>query len=45
VCILTGHGLKDPDSAIKAAEEPMTVEAEENAVLDAMGLLEPATVG
>ncbi len=38
VCILTGHGLKDPDSAIKAAEQPITVEADENAVLDAIGL-------
>ena len=45
VCILTGHGLKDPDNAIKAAEEPMTVDAEENAVLDAIGLEEPAMAG
>ena len=37
-CVLTGHGLKDPDSAIKAAEEPITIEAEEGAVLEAMGL-------
>jgi len=39
VCVLTGHGLKDPDSAIKAAEEPVTVEAKEDAVLEAMGLV------
>lgn len=38
VCILTGHGLKDPDSAIKAAEEPITIEASEDAVLKAMNL-------
>lgn len=38
VCILTGHGLKDPDSAIKAAEEPITIEAREDAVLEAIGL-------
>jgi len=44
VCILTGHGLKDPDSAIKAAEEPMTVEAEESAILEAVGIEEPAMV-
>ncbi|HIJ72735.1 MAG TPA: threonine synthase [Candidatus Hydrogenedentes bacterium] len=44
VCILTGHGLKDPDSAIKAAEEPHTVEANEDAVLEAIGLCEPVTV-
>lgn len=45
VCILTGHGLKDPDSAIQAAEKPLTVENEENAVLEAIGLGEPAGVG
>jgi len=51
VCILTGHGLKDPDSAIRAAEEPQTVDAEEAAVLDAIGLeeapveAEPVVVG
>ena len=44
VCILTGHGLKDPDSAIAAAEAPITVEAEEEAILEAIGLLEPALV-
>ena len=44
VCILTGHGLKDPDSAIKAAQEPLTVEATEDAVLEAIGLYEPAAV-
>jgi len=38
VAILTGHGLKDPDSAIKAAEEPMTLEPKEEAILDALGL-------
>jgi threonine synthase len=41
VCILTGHGLKDPDSAIKAAEDPVTIEATEDAVLGALGLDEP----
>lgn len=45
VCILTGHGLKDPDNAIKAAEEPITVDAEESAVLDAIALEEPALAG
>ena len=43
VCILTGHGLKDPDSAIKAAEEPLTTESTEEAVLEAMDLAEPVT--
>ncbi len=35
---LTGHGLKDPDSAINSSAEPITVEADEDAVLDAIGL-------
>jgi len=43
-CVLTGHGLKDPDSAIKAAAETITVEATEEAVLDAIGIAEPALV-
>ena len=43
-CILTGHGLKDPDSAIKAAEEAITVEATEDAVLEAIGIHEPVLV-
>ncbi len=38
VCTLTGHGLKDPDSAIAAADKPVTIEANEQAVLDAIGL-------
>ena len=37
-CILTGHGLKDPDNAIKSAEAPLTVENDEDAILDAIGL-------
>jgi threonine synthase len=43
-CVLTGHGLKDPDNAIKSAEQPITVEADEYAVLDAIGIGEPALV-
>jgi threonine synthase len=38
VCILTGHGLKDPDNAIKSAVEPVTVDPDESAVLKAMGI-------
>lgn len=38
VCVLTGHGLKDPSSAMKLSEEPITVEADEDAVLDALKL-------
>ena len=38
VCILTGHGLKDPDNAIKSAVEPVTVDPDESAVIAAMGI-------
>jgi threonine synthase len=41
VCILTGHGLKDPDRAIAVAEEPVPVEATADAVAEMLGLLEP----
>jgi threonine synthase len=37
VCILTGHGLKDPDRAIMTAEKPATVPATVEAVLEATG--------
>ena len=37
VCVLTGHGLKDPDCAIKTAVEPTVVEAKPGAVLQALG--------
>lgn len=36
VSILTGHGLKDPQSAIAQAAQPITVEATEDAVLEAI---------
>ena len=32
VCTLTGHGLKDPDAAMRDAPRPITVEATEDAV-------------
>lgn len=38
VAILTGHGLKDPDNAIAAAEQPVTVEAKEEEILRAIDL-------
>jgi len=38
VCILTGHGLKDPDRAIKTVKEPKVVPAEIDAVLERIGL-------
>lgn len=33
VCILTGHGLKDPDRAIKSVKEPESVSADIDAVM------------
>lgn len=44
-CVLTGHGLKDPDSAIKAAQKPISVPAEEDAILEAIGIGEPMAAG
>jgi threonine synthase len=38
VCVLTGHGLKDPDLAISQASVPPVVEADLGAVLRALGL-------
>jgi threonine synthase len=38
VCVLTGHGLKDPSNAMKVCEEPLTVEASEDAIVDALQL-------
>ena len=37
VCILTGHGLKDPDRAIKSIKEPKVVKANLKAVLKEIG--------
>ena len=37
VCTLTGHGLKDPDNAIKASPEPVTCEPEMKKVLNVIG--------
>jgi threonine synthase len=38
VCILTGHGLKDPEWAISGAAHPPTVPAEADAVAAELGL-------
>ena len=38
VCILTGHGLKDPDRAIKTLKEPEVVPATVEAVLERIGV-------
>lgn len=40
VCILTGHGLKDPDRAIASAEEPTVVEPRTESVVEVVGLRE-----
>jgi len=37
VCTLTGNGLKDPDTAIKVCEEPVTVPPELEAVVKELG--------
>jgi threonine synthase len=37
VCTLTGHGLKDPDNAIKVSAEPLTCEPEMKKVLNVLG--------
>jgi len=44
VCILTGHGLKDPDRAIASAEEPAVVEPKTQKVVEVLGLREVAEV-
>jgi threonine synthase len=38
VCILTGHGLKDPDVTINAVQKPALVDADYTAVCRALGL-------
>ncbi|MFN3477226.1 MAG: threonine synthase [Candidatus Methylomirabilales bacterium] len=38
VCILTGHGLKDPDAAIRVSARPITLDADVKAVVEAIGL-------
>jgi len=38
VCILTGHGLKDPDRAIACAEKPQALKADIKEIIKAIGL-------
>jgi threonine synthase len=38
VCVTTGHGLKDPDTAIRMSEKPLEVDAEVAAIEEALGL-------
>ena len=44
VCVTTGHGLKDPDTAIKMSEKPLEVNAEVAAIEQALGLKRPIAV-
>lgn len=37
VCILTGHGLKDPETAISVAAQPVTLPADREAVAEFLG--------
>ncbi len=41
VCTLTGHGLKDPDTAMKVCPEPTEIEANVDQALAVMGLDRP----
>lgn len=38
VCTLTGHGLKDPDNAIKNVEKPVSLNADVKEILKEIGL-------
>ena len=38
VCVLTGHGLKDPDWAIAGAKAPVTIQADVDAVAEQLEL-------
>jgi len=38
VCILTGHGLKDPDRAIASVEKPVVLEPDVKSILREIGL-------
>ncbi len=38
VCILTGHGLKDPDRAVMCSQKPQNVKADMKEIIKAIGL-------
>ena len=44
VCVTTGHGLKDPDIAIRMSEKPVEVDAEVEAIESVLGLKRAVTV-
>jgi len=37
VCVLTGHGLKDPDLAIAESVQPVVLDADERAIRNHLG--------
>jgi len=41
VCVTTGHGLKDPDVAVKMSEKPVEVDAEIETIERVLGLKVP----
>ena len=41
VCVTTGHGLKDPDIAMKISEKPFEVDAEMESIEKLLGLSRP----
>jgi threonine synthase len=41
VCVATGHGLKDPDTAMKISEKPFEVDAEMASIEKLLGLSKP----
>ncbi|KON30987.1 threonine synthase [miscellaneous Crenarchaeota group-1 archaeon SG8-32-3] len=44
VCVTTGHGLKDPDTAVNMSEKPVEVDAEISAIEEVLGLKEQVAV-
>src|SRR3990170_1713924 len=44
VCVTTGHGLKDPDTAVRMSEKPVEVDAELEAIERALGLKKAAEI-
>ncbi len=38
VCVTTGHGLKDPDIAVKTSKKPIEVKAQIDAIEEVLGL-------
>ena len=44
VCVTTGHGLKDPDVAVRMSEKPLEVDADVEAIERVLGLKRTVTV-